>query len=126
MSQFPRRIIRLSNSALHVRAAQDQACSISFFYFDSERSDRKRSIQGNEDGVTKRRFTVVLDKFEHLPSILAITQLLQPPPPAYSQTKSDSSQRPGNQGETHFDALRLMELADRPPDVMVFRHGFPL
>jgi len=81
-------------------------------------SDRKRSIQDNEDGVRKRRFTVVLDKFEHLPSILAITQLLRPPPPAYSQTKSDSSQSPGNQGETHFGALRLIELADRPSDVM--------
>jgi len=85
---------------------------------ESGASDRKRSIQGNKDGVTKRRFTVVLDKFEHLPSVLAITQLLQPPPPAYSQTKSDSSQSPGNQAETHFGALRLIELADRPSDVM--------
>ena len=85
---------------------------------ESGASDRKRSIQDSEDGTTKRRFTVVLVKFEHLPSILAITQLLQPPPPAYSQMKSGSSQSPRNQGETHFGALRLIELADRPSDVM--------
>ena len=85
---------------------------------ESGASDRKRRIQDDENGVRKRRFTVILDKFEHLPSILAITQLLQLPPPAYSQTKSDSSQSPRNQGEPHFGALRLIELADRPSDVM--------
>jgi hypothetical protein len=84
---------------------------------ESGTGNRKHNIKHNEDGVTKRRFTVVLDKFEHLPSILAITQLLQPPPP-YSQTKIDPSQSPGNQGETHFGALRLIELADRLSDVM--------
>ena len=85
---------------------------------ESAASHRKGSIQDSEDGITKRRFTVVLDKFEHLPSILAITQLLQPPPPAYSQMKSGSSQSPRSQGETHFGTLRLIELADRPSDVM--------
>jgi hypothetical protein len=84
---------------------------------ESSAGDRKHSIKHNEDGVTKCRFTVVLDKFEHLPSMLAITQLLQPPPP-YSQTKNDSSKCTGNQSETHFGALRLIELADRPSDVM--------
>ena len=74
----------------------------------------------NEEGVVKRRFTVVLDKLEHLPSMMAITQLLQPPPPAYAQAESASSQSPRNRAEvpTHFGALRLIELADRPSDVM--------
>src|SRR5216683_4763904 len=74
----------------------------------------------NGEGITKRRFTVVLDKLEHLPSMMAITQLLQPPPPAYSQTESAHSQTAGSQAEvaTHFGALRLIELADRPSDVM--------
>jgi hypothetical protein len=51
---------------------------------------------------------------------MAITQLLQPPPPAYSQSENTPSQSPGNQAEvpTHFGALRLIELADRPSDVM--------
>jgi len=84
---------------------------------ESSAGDRKHSTKHDEDGVAKRRFTVVLDKFEHLPSILAITQLLQPPPP-YSQTKSDPRQSPRNQAETHFGALRLIELADRLSDVM--------
>ena len=84
---------------------------------ESSAGDRKHDIK-HEDGVRKRRFTMVLDKLEHLPSILAITQLLQPPPPAYSRAKSGSSQCPGKQGETHFGAIRLIELADRPSDVM--------
>ena len=95
-------------SSAHVHGCTDD---------ESNAGSRKHSVKHNGDGVTKRRFTVVLDKFEHLPSILAITQLLQPPPP-YSQTKSDSSQSPGNQAETNFGALRPIELADRPSDVM--------
>ena len=88
---------------------------------ESSAGDRKHSIKHNEHGVTKRRFTVVLDKLEHLPSMLAITQLLQPPPP-YSQTKRYSSESAGNESETHFGALRLIELTDRPSDVMKFSY----
>ena len=82
--------------------------------------DNRSSSKHKEEGVAKRRFTVVLDKLEHLPSMMAITQLLQPPPPAYSQTESLSSQSPREEHEasTHFGALRLLELADRPSDVM--------
>jgi hypothetical protein len=84
-----------------------------------DESGATHGIKHNEEGVTKRRFTVVLDKFEHLPSMMAITQLLQPPPPAYSRTES-LSQSSASQDEvpTHFGALRLIELADRPSDVM--------
>jgi hypothetical protein len=85
-----------------------------------DESGAAHGIKHNEEGVTKRRFTVVLDKFEHLPSMMAITQLLQPPPPAYSRTESSLSQSHTSQAEvpTHFGALRLIELADRPSDVM--------
>jgi len=92
-----------------------------------DRTDDESGVGGHtndtkvdQEGVVKRRFTVVLDKLEHLPSMMAITQLLQAPPPAYTQAESASSQSPGNQAEvaTHFGALRLIELADRPSDVM--------
>jgi len=44
-------------------------------HMDDESSvgDRKHSTKHNEDGVMKHHFPVVLDKFKHLPSILAIT-----------------------------------------------------
>jgi len=87
---------------------------------ESGAGDRTNNTKLNEEGVIKRRFTVVLDKLEHLPSMMTITQLLQPPPPAYAQTESSSRQSPGNRAEvpTHFGALRLIELADRRSDVM--------
>ena len=42
----------------------------------------------NEEGVVKHRVTVILDKLEHLPSMMAITQLLQAPPSAYTWIES--------------------------------------
>jgi len=85
-----------------------------------DESGATHAIKHNEEGLTKRRFTVVLDKLEHLPSMMAITQLLQPPPPAYSRTEISLSQSHASQAEvpTHFGALRLIELAGRPSDVM--------
>ena len=82
--------------------------------------DRTKAIKHNEDGAFKRRFTVVLDKLEHLPSLMAITQLLQPSSPPYSQTESTHSQSPRKEAEvsTQFCALRLIELSDRPSDLL--------
>jgi Kef-type K+ transport system membrane component KefB len=82
--------------------------------------DRTMKAKHNEEGVTKRRFTVVLDKLEHLPSLMAITKLLQPSFPAYSQTGGSPGQSSGNETEipAHFGALRLIELADRPSDLL--------
>lgn len=74
----------------------------------------------HKEGVFKRRFTVVLDRLEHLPILMAITQLLQPSSPPYSQTESTPRQSPGKEAEvaTHFCALRLIELSDRPSDLL--------
>ena len=81
--------------------------------------DRTMTTKHNEEGVFKRRFTVVLDKLEHLPSLMAITKLLQPSSP-YSQTESTFRQSLGKEVEvpTHFGALRLIELSDRPSDLL--------
>jgi hypothetical protein len=81
--------------------------------------DHTMTTKRNEEGVFKRRFTVVLDKLEHLPSLMAITQLLQPSSP-YSQTEYIPRQGPGKEAEvpTHFCALRLIELSDRPSDLL--------
>jgi hypothetical protein len=82
--------------------------------------DRTMKNTHNEEGVTKRRFTVVLDKLEHLPSLMAITKLLQPSFPAFSQIESFTGQSSRNETEVpaHFGALRLIELADRPSDLL--------
>ena len=81
--------------------------------------DRTMTTKHNEEGVLKRRYTVVLDKLEHLPSLMAITKLLQPSSP-YSQTESTSGKSPEKEAEvpTHFGALRLIELSDRPSDLL--------
>ncbi|KAI0040269.1 hypothetical protein FA95DRAFT_1527812 [Auriscalpium vulgare] len=98
---------------------------------DTERSGSgsRKSLQ-SESGVWKRRFTVVLDKIEHLPSMMALTQLIQTPPLDDSENekgtpRGDSSRSLGKTpahhlggGDLHVGALRLIELADRPSDVM--------
>ncbi|KAI0263974.1 Sodium/hydrogen exchanger family-domain-containing protein [Gloeopeniophorella convolvens] len=87
---------------------------------ESAIGNSRPSTDPSEDASWKRRFTVILDKLEHLPSMMAITHLLQPPPPAYSQldTLTHAPPRTGNDAPAHFAALRLIELADRPSDVM--------
>jgi hypothetical protein len=89
---------------------------------DDESGTKDRRLS-DEDGVWKRRFTVVLDKLEHLPSMMAITQLLQPPAPTHPRRERERSSfsqgsRKEEEEPTHFGALRLIELADRPSDVM--------
>ncbi|KAI0301119.1 Sodium/hydrogen exchanger family-domain-containing protein [Multifurca ochricompacta] len=88
---------------------------------ESGRGNHRLSIKYDDEGAWKRRFTLILDKLEHLPSMMAITHLLQPPPPVYTYSKgSTPSQKSGKGVEVpaHFGALRLIELADRPSDVM--------
>jgi hypothetical protein len=83
---------------------------------ESGTKDRLPRTNHDKDGVWKRRFTVILDKLEHLPSMMAITQLLHPPALIYPRTESSFSSQ--EKEPTHFGALRLIELADRPSDVM--------
>ncbi|KAI1785526.1 Sodium/hydrogen exchanger family-domain-containing protein [Ganoderma leucocontextum] len=75
----------------------------------------------------KSRFTVVLDKIEHLPGMMAITQLILPPPPPYSErplsieSSADLDSKdvsPPPSGPVSIDAIRLIELSDRTSAVM--------
>ncbi|EJC98913.1 uncharacterized protein FOMMEDRAFT_113492 [Fomitiporia mediterranea MF3/22] len=87
------------------------------------------------DDVWKTRFTVVLDSLEHLPGMMALTQLIHPPPGGYDNEKerekeeeglerrgsssgSSISRRPGAKSNVVIDALRLIELSDRTSAVM--------
>ncbi|KAI9057011.1 hypothetical protein FKP32DRAFT_1661520 [Trametes sanguinea] len=87
-----------------------------------------------DDVVQKTRFTVVLDKLEHLPGMMALTQLVLPslPPPAYTEAAHaanlsgsfNSSAAEADKGKQiappviSVDAIRLIELSDRTSDVM--------
>ena len=59
--------------------------------------------------VSYRKFTVLLERIEHLPAIMTVAQLLQSP----------SSPTPGRRSFLpRIDALRLVELSDRTSAVM--------
>ncbi|KAJ3758145.1 Sodium/hydrogen exchanger family-domain-containing protein [Lentinula raphanica] len=72
----------------------------------------------NED--RKTRFTVVLDRIEHLPGMMALTQMIKPSlvngsPPLPATTPSQPTIQPISH---HISALRLVELSDRTSAVM--------
>jgi hypothetical protein len=97
----------------------------------NEKAESSRSSSVDVDGGDhkKTRFTVVLDKIDHLPGMMALTQLIQPPPatidsmtetkkPIASSSRSLAhlgKQKPKN---CFIDALRLIELSDRTSAVM--------
>ncbi|KAI0059628.1 hypothetical protein BV25DRAFT_1060362 [Artomyces pyxidatus] len=97
-----------------------------------EENDREKGLGSHHTakddvGVWKRRFTVVLDKIEHLPGMMAVTQLIQSSPLEYrgsdneaSSGSSSTKSPPGllGGGNVEIEALRLIELSDRTSDVM--------
>ncbi|KAF8626886.1 hypothetical protein AX15_004646 [Amanita polypyramis BW_CC] len=91
---------------------------------ESPRLSGKKAYQDTQ----KKRFTVVLDKLEHLPSVMAITQLIRVAPtqressgPIAKVTTRDteiSRETLSSSLPVVVDALRLIELSDRPSVVM--------
>ncbi len=78
-----------------------------------------------EEGKFKTRFTVVLDKLEHVPAMMALTQLVQPPifplgDCKKSSTREASTPQDGATTSQNIstEALRLIELSDRVSAVM--------
>jgi hypothetical protein len=83
---------------------------------DEERRTRSRSRNDNSEvNHPKTRFTVVLDKIDHLPSMMAVTQILVPTP---SNLMTGSCPLPHQTSKPSLDALRLIELSDRTSAVM--------
>lgn len=74
----------------------------------------------SDDTKWRSRFTVVLDKVEHLPAMLSLTQLIHPspPPPSSSGHSSISSFRLSSRRDVCIGALRVIELSDRVSAVM--------
>jgi hypothetical protein len=72
------------------------------------------------DMYWRSRFTVVLDKIDHVPGMMALTQLLQrrAPDDAKAVASSSTFLRQAKHSELFVDALRLIELSDRTSAVM--------
>jgi len=75
-----------------------------------------------EEGKFRTRFTVVLDKLEHVPAMMALTQLVRPPifPLGDCKKSSTSTSQDGATAPQNIstEALRLIELSDRVSAVM--------
>lgn len=87
-------------------------------------ADRKSLV--NEEQPWRHRFTVVLDRIEHMPCMMALTQLVRPPIPDFSSLTTDVSMSAASYPtpskhktpEVSISALRLIELSDRTSAVM--------
>ncbi|KIJ07232.1 hypothetical protein PAXINDRAFT_19572 [Paxillus involutus ATCC 200175] len=71
----------------------------------------------------RHRFTVVLDKLDHIPGAMALTQLVLPTPPILSggtsaPTTTDAAIERIKESNVSVDALRLIELSERTSAVM--------
>jgi hypothetical protein len=100
---------------------------------DEEQKAVERRIEQGDDGF-KSRFSVILNRIEHLPAIMTLTQLLQPSSSSLSLEKGSSLENrtssrkstevipslPYNAGGrmVTLDALRLIELTERTSAVM--------
>ena len=84
--------------------------------------DTKSPVNGEEAGATRRHFTVVLDKLEHLPGAMALAQLIQPDTTSIIEDKPirspSSLRRPTHSQKVTLSTLRLIELSDRTSAVM--------
>jgi hypothetical protein len=93
---------------------------------EEEEGDADKKSLVNEEQPWRYRFTVVLDKLEHMPCMMALTQLARPPVPDFSSlttavsmsAASDPAPLKYKTPEVSISALRLIELSDRPSAVM--------
>lgn len=92
---------------------------------DTEAAQRASQKQLELDGEKKTRFTVVLDRLEHMSAVMALAQLIQPSPPRDAESEhttvssgSSAAKAPSRGTEMSMDALRLIELSDRTSAVM--------
>lgn len=94
---------------------------------DGEAGDDNTNLPRSREGSRKTRFTVVLDKFEHLAGMMALTQLVNPSPSSNispnigAQEKRQPSSSSISQlaiPSVSVEALRVIELSDRVSAVM--------
>ncbi|KNZ72012.1 K(+)/H(+) antiporter 1 [Termitomyces sp. J132] len=78
---------------------------------ETRKVDRKTQVL---NAHLKRRFTIVLDKLEHLPGAMAISQLVKPSSSSVQLNRRSLLNPPA----LSVEALRLIELSDRTSAVM--------
>jgi hypothetical protein len=88
---------------------------------EAAESSNSRSSCG-EEHIWKRHFTVMLDKAEHLPGMMALTQLIIPPAPHPPRGAEQITPSNGKSvcaaARCSIDALRIIELSDGLSAVM--------
>jgi len=85
---------------------------------DDEPNCRTGSGNDGRDKYLKTKITVVLDKIDHLPGMMALTQLLHRATPVPTDPSAKSSLFLRKTSGPSIDALRLIELSDRTSAVM--------
>ncbi|KAI0917070.1 hypothetical protein AcW2_007298 [Taiwanofungus camphoratus] len=116
-----------ANTANMSGEVDEKASGSSSIRSDEKSTQEKPSV--NDEGERKTRFTVILDKIEHLPGMMALMQLIQPPPVDFVREgrnlvslKSSAPEKHPHLEQRHsdisIDALRLIELSDRTSAVM--------
>jgi hypothetical protein len=91
-----------------------------------ETGEKATDRKSREKEVTSRtRFTVVLDKLDHLPSMMSLTQLINPSSSTIPRRSNSSDEGRSSASYDHnkttescIDAHRLIELSDRVSAVM--------
>ncbi|KIY45592.1 hypothetical protein FISHEDRAFT_66875 [Fistulina hepatica ATCC 64428] len=105
-----------------------------FFHVPGQAAPSSSSETSDTQGETRKsRFTIVLDKLDHLPSMMALTQLIEPISPTESVTTTPASATTPHDAPrgcvpllspaqksipTHLEVLRFIELSDRTSAVM--------
>jgi hypothetical protein len=94
---------------------------------DGEAGGRKSQPRSRDGKYYKTRFTVVLDKFEHLSGMMALTQLVNPSVLVSAWGEEQHARQPSSISIKSFtqkasqvivEAIRVMELSDRVSAVM--------
>ena len=84
--------------------------------------DEEASIMITEEHPWRHRFTVVLDKLDHIPGAMALTQLVLPPHSAPSDARSTTPKidmiNKWKRPDVSVNALQLVELSDRASAMM--------
>jgi hypothetical protein len=74
---------------------------------------RQASRSSSRNGEYRTRYTVVLDKLEHLPGMMALTQLIHTSPASRRHVRESLNGRVRHPLPISVQALRLIELSDR-------------
>ena len=112
---MPLRVTWLYPLHLHTRIA---ASGANFANVADDEGRRPASQSSSRNGEYRTRYTVVLDKLEHLPGMMALTQLIHTSPASRRRVRESLNGSVHHPLPISVQALRLIELSDRVSAVM--------